>query len=130
MSQFFTSGGQRIGVSASVSVLPMNIQDRSPLVWTAWISLQSKGLSNSPPTPQVKGLILCCSHFFIVQLLHPYMTTGKTMALTRWTFVSKVMSLLFNMLPRLVITFLPSVELRLNSSRRLAFFFFFFLVGG
>ena len=47
------------------------------------------------------------SAFFIVQLLHPYKTTGKTMALTRWTFVGKVMSLLFNMLSRLVITFLP-----------------------
>ena len=51
--------------------------------------------------------ILWCSAFFIVQLSHPYMTTGKTTALTRWTFVGKVMSLLFNMLSRLVITFLP-----------------------
>ena len=54
-----------------------------------------------------KASILLCSAFFIVQLSHPYMTTGKTMALTRQTFVSKVMSLLFNMLSRLVITFLP-----------------------
>ena len=51
--------------------------------------------------------ILWCSAFFTVQLLHPYMTTGKTIALTRWTFVDKVMSLIFNMLSRLVITFLP-----------------------
>ena len=51
--------------------------------------------------------ILRCSAFFIVQLSHPYMTTGKTIALTRWTFVGKVMSLLFNMLSTLVITFLP-----------------------
>ena len=51
--------------------------------------------------------ILKCSTFFIVQLSHPYMTTGKTIALTKWMFVSKVMFLLFNMLPRLVITFLP-----------------------
>ena len=51
--------------------------------------------------------ILWCSAFFIVQLSHPYMTTGKTIALTRWTFVDKVMSLLYNMLSRLVITFLP-----------------------
>ena len=51
--------------------------------------------------------ILQCSAFFTVQLSHPYMTTGKTIALTRWTFVDKVMSLLFNMLSRLVITFLP-----------------------
>ena len=54
-----------------------------------------------------KVSILWCSAFFIVQLSHPYMTTGKTIALTRWTFVGKIMSLLFNMLPRLVITFLP-----------------------
>ena len=54
-----------------------------------------------------KASILWCSAFFIVQLSHPYMTTGKTIALTRWTFVSKVMSLLFDMLSRLVITFLP-----------------------
>src|SRR5574338_1119368 len=54
-----------------------------------------------------KPSILWCSDFFTVQLSHPYMTTGKTIALTRWTFVGKVMYLLFNMLSRLVITFLP-----------------------
>ena len=54
-----------------------------------------------------KASSLWCSAFFTVQLLHPYMTTGKTIALTRWTFVGKVMSLLLNMLSRLVITFLP-----------------------
>ena len=54
-----------------------------------------------------KASILQCSAFFTVQLSHPYMTTGKTIALTRWTFVGKVMSLLFNMLSKLVITFLP-----------------------
>ena len=54
-----------------------------------------------------KASILQCSAFFIVQLSHPYITTGKTIALIRWTFVGKVMSLLFNMLSRLVITFLP-----------------------
>ena len=54
-----------------------------------------------------KASILWCSAFFIVQLSHPYMTTGKTNALTRWTFVGKIMSLLFNMLSRLVITFFP-----------------------
>ena len=53
-----------------------------------------------------KASILQCSAFFIAQLSHPYMTTGKTIDLTRWTFVGKVMSLLFNMLSRLVITFL------------------------
>ena len=54
-----------------------------------------------------KASILRCSAFFMVQLSHPYMPTGKTIALTRWTFVHKVMSLIFNMLSRLVITFLP-----------------------
>ena len=55
----------------------------------------------------LKASILWCSAFFIVQLLYPYMTTGKNIALTKWNFVGKVMSLLFNMLSRLVITFLP-----------------------
>ena len=55
-----------------------------------------------------KAAILQCSAFFIVQLSHPYMTTGKTIDLTRWTFVDKVMPLLLNMLSRLVVTFLPS----------------------
>ena len=54
-----------------------------------------------------KASVLLCSAFFTVQLSHPYMTTGKTIALTRWTFVGEVMSLLFNMLSKLVITFLP-----------------------
>ena len=81
----------------------MNTQDWSPLGWTGWISLQSKGLSRVFS----KASILQPSAFFIVQVSHPYMTPGKTIALTRWTFVGKVMSLLFNMLSRLVITFLP-----------------------
>ena len=61
----------------------------------------------SSPTPQLKASISRCSAFLIIQLSHPYMITGRTIALTRWTFVDKVMSLLFNMLSRLVITFLP-----------------------
>ena len=69
-----------------------------------------------------KASILQRSAFFIVQLSHPYMTTGKTIALTRWTFVGKVMSLLFNKLSRLVIAFLPR--------SKCIFFFFFLLVGG
>ena len=56
MSQLFASGGQSIGVSASTSVLPMNTQDWSPLEWTGWISLQSKGLSKSSPTPQFESI--------------------------------------------------------------------------
>ena len=185
MSQLFTSSGQSTGVSASTSVLPMNTQDWSPLKWTSWISLQSKGLwrvfSNTtvqkhqffgaqlyvaflvvqrlkrlpamqatwvqslgredplekemathssilawrtPCTEEPSGLqsmgsqrvghdwatSLSISAFFIVQLSHPYMTTGKTILLTRRTFVGKVMSLLFNMLSRLVITFLPRTK--------------------
>ena len=108
MSQLFAWGGQSIGVSASTSVLPMNTQDWSPLGWTDWISLQSKGLSSLLQHHSSKASILQHSAFFIVQLSHPYMTTGETIALTRWTFVGKLMSLLFSMLSRLVITFLPS----------------------
>ena len=102
-----TSGGQSIGVSASTSVLPVNIQDQSPLEWTGWISFQSKGLSSLLQHHSSKASIPWHSAFFIVQLAHPSMTTGKTIALTRWTFVDKVMSLRFNMLSRLIITFLP-----------------------
>ena len=108
MSQFFTSGDQNIGVSASASVLPMNIQHWFPVGLTAWISLRSKGLSRvlSSTTVQ-KASILPCSAFFTVHFSYPYMTAGKTIALTIWTFVSEVMSLFFNMLSMLVIAFLP-----------------------
>ena len=112
MSQLFAWGGQSIGVSALASVLPMNTQDWSPLGWTGWISLQSKGLFKSLlQHHSSKASILWCSAFFTVQLSHPYMTTDKTIALTRWTFVGKVISLLFNMLSRLAITFLPRNKL-------------------
>ena len=97
MSQFFASGSKSIGVSASASVLPMNIQDWLPLGLTGCISLQSKGLSRVFKKYQFFGSQLSFSH--------PYMTTGKTIALTRQTFVGKVMPLLFNMLSRLVIAF-------------------------
>ena len=108
MSQFFASNGQSIVASASASVLPMNIQDWFPLVLTGLIYLLSKGLSRVVSQHHSsKASILRRSAFFIVQFSHPYMTAGKTIALTRWTFVSKVMSLLFNMLSRLVIVFLP-----------------------
>ena len=107
MSQFFTSDGQNIGVSASASVFPMNIQDLFPLGGTGWISLQSKGLSSLLQHHSSKPSILQCLAFFIVQLSHSYMTTGKTIILTRWNFVGKVISLLFSMLSRLVIAFLP-----------------------
>ena len=90
MSQLSTSGGQNIGVSASTSVLPMNTQDWSPLEWTGWISLQSKGLKSLLQHCSSKASILQRSAFFIVQLSHPYMTTGKIIALPRWTFVDNV----------------------------------------
>ena len=102
MSQLFTWSGQSTGVSASASVLPMNTQDWSPLGWTGWISLQSKGPTRvfSSTTVQKhqfkkkgKHQFFGNSAFFMVQLSHPYMTTGKTIALTRQTFVGKVMSL-------------------------------------
>ena len=91
VSQFFSSGVQSIRVSASAPVLPMNIQDWLPLQLTGWISLQSKGLwrAFSNKHHNWKASILWRSAFFIVQLSHPYMTTGKTIALTGQTFVSK-----------------------------------------
>ena len=116
MNQPFTWGGQNIGVSASASVFPLNTQDQSPLGWTGWISLLSKGLSKSfLQHHSSKASILRCLFFFMVQLSHPYRTTGKTIALTRWTFVGKIISLLLNMLSRLVITFLPRSKLLLIS---------------
>ena len=106
MSQFFASSSQRIGVSVSASVLPMNIQDWFLLGWTSWISLQSKGLSRVFSNTTVQKQLFGPQVSLYSQLSHLYMTTGKTIALTRWTFVGKIMFLLFNMLSRLVITFL------------------------
>ena len=102
LHQLFSSGGQSIGAIASA--IPMNIQGWFPLGLTAFISLQSKGFSR---VFSLKASILWHSAFFMVQLSHPYMTTGKTTALTVWTFFSKVISLLFNMLSRFVIAFFP-----------------------
>ena len=101
-----SSGGQSIGVSASASVLPINIQNWFPLGLIALIALQSKGLSRVFSNTSSKASIPRHSAVLIVQLSHPYMTTGKIIALTRQTFVSKVMSLLFKMLSSLVIAFL------------------------
>ena len=107
MSQLFASGGQSIGVSASASVLPMNIQDWFPLGLTCLISLQAKGLSRVFSNTTVQQ-----DQFFSTQLtfqsntnIHT-LTTGKTTALTIRTFVNKAMSLLFNMLSRFVKAFL------------------------
>ena len=92
---FFASGGQSIGVSASTSVLPMNTQNWS-LGWTGSISFAVQGtLKSLLQHHSSKASLLRCSAFFIVQLSHPHLTTGKNIALTRLTFVGKVMSLAF-----------------------------------
>ena len=85
MSQLFASGGQSIGVSTSTAVLPMNTQDWS-LGWTGWISLQSKGLSRVFPNTTVHKHQFFSTQLSLVQLSCPYMTTGKTIALTRHSF--------------------------------------------
>ena len=85
----------------------MNIQDWFPLGLTGWISLQSKGLSRAFSSTTVQSINSSVLSFLYSSTLNPYMTTGKTVALTRWTFVGKVISLLFNMLSWLFITFLP-----------------------
>ena len=103
MSQLFTSGCPSIGVSASTSVPPM-ISSRMDLLDLLAVQGNLKSLLQHHSS---KVSSLLHSAFFMVQLSHPYMTTGKTIALTRRTFVGKVMSLLFNMLSRLVIAFLP-----------------------
>ena len=108
MSQLFTSGNQSTGVSASTSVLPMNTQRLISfrMDWLDLLAAQGT-LKSLLQHHSSKASTLLHLAFFRVQLSHPYMTTGKTIALTRWNFVGKVMSLLFNMLCRLVITFLP-----------------------
>ena len=102
MSQLFAWGGQSTGVSALASFLPKKSQGWCPSEWTGWGTLKSLLQHHSS-----KASILWHAAFFTVQLSHPYMTTGKTIALTRRTFVGKVISLHFNMLSRLDITFLP-----------------------
>ena len=89
VSQLFTSGGQSIGASASASVLPMSIQGWFPLGLTGLISLQSTWPSRVFFSNNLKASILWCSVFFMVQHSHLYVATGKTIALTIWTFVSK-----------------------------------------
>ena len=110
VSQFFTSGGQSIGVLALASIFPMNTQDWSSLGWTGWISLQSKGLQESSPIPQFKSINSSAFSFLYSPTLTSIHDYRRTIALTIQTFVSKVMSLLFNMLSRLVITFFQEVS--------------------
>ena len=107
LSQLFESGGQSIGASASASVLPMNTQDWSLPGWTGWIFLQSKGLSRVYSNTTVQK-----HKFFSAQLSSPSNSHIHTWLLEKYsfdqtTFVGKIMSLLFNVLSRLVITFLP-----------------------
>ena len=107
MSQFFASGGQSIRVSASTLVLPMNIQDWFPLGWTGLFSLKSKGLSRVFSTPQFKSINSSALSF----PYGPTLTSIHDYWKTYWTFVGKVMSLLFNMLSRLVTAFLPKSKM-------------------
>ena len=96
----------KVLVSASTSVLPVNTQDWSPLGDGLDLLLVQGTLKSLLQHHSSEASILQRSAFFIVQLSHPCITTGKTLSLTRWTFANKVMSLLFNMLSRLIITFL------------------------
>ena len=105
MSQLFAWGGQSTGVSALASSLPKNTQGWSPSEWTGWISLQFKGLSRVFSNTTVQKHQFFCVQLSLKSNSHPYMTTGKTITLTRWTFVGQVMPLLFKILFRLVITF-------------------------
>ena len=108
MSQFFPSCGQSIGVSASASVLPMNISGLTSfrIDWLDLLVVQGT-LKSLLQHHNSKASILQHSAFFMVQLSHPYDYWKNRIPLTRWTFVGKVMSLFFNMLSSLVITFLP-----------------------
>ena len=90
MSQFFALGGQSIVVSASASVLPMIIQDQFPLGYRLGLFAVQRTLKNLLQHHSSKASILQHSAFLIVQLSHPHMTTGKSIALIRWTFVGKV----------------------------------------
>ena len=105
MSLFFASSSQSIEASASVSVLPMNIR----VAWFDLLEVQET-LKSLLQHHSSKASILRCSAFYIVQFSHPYIITRKTIALTRRTLVGKVTSLLFNMLSRFVIGFLPKTK--------------------
>ena len=102
------SDGQTIGASASASILPMEYSGltSSRMDWLDLLAVQ-RTLKSLLQHQSLKASILPLSAFFMVQLSHPYMTAGKTIALTRWTIVGKVIFLLFIMLPRFVIAFLP-----------------------
>ena len=114
MSQLFTWGGQSIGVSALASVLPKNTQDWSPLGGTGWISLQSKGLPrvfSNTTVQSINSSVLSFLHSPTLTSIYDY---WKNHSLDYMTFVGKLMSLLFNMLSMLVITFLPRSKCLFN----------------
>ena len=115
--QWVTSSHQVAKVLELQLELPMNIHSGLTSFRMDWLDLLAvQGtLKSILQHHSSKASVLRCSAFVIVQFSHPYMTTGKTIALTRRIFVGKVMSLLFNMLPRLVITFLPRSKHLLNS---------------
>ena len=106
MNWLFVLCGQRIGASTLASVLPMSVQGWFKIDWSDLLAVQGT-LKSLLQHHSLKASILRHSAFFMVHLSHPYRITGKTIALTRQTFVGKVMSLLFNTLSRLVIAFLP-----------------------
>ena len=108
-SRPFTSGGQSVRASASASVPPMNIQDWFPWGLTGWISLQSKGLSrvSSKVLLTVQSINSLVLRFLYGPTLTSRYDYWKTIALTIWTFIGKVMCLLLNLLSRLVVAFLP-----------------------
>jgi len=99
---FFVSGGQHIGVSASASVLPVNIHSGLISFRIDWFDLLAvqETLKSLLQDNSSKASVLWCSAFFMDQLSHPHMTTGKGITLSRWTFVGKVMPLISNMLSR------------------------------
>ena len=107
ISQLFTSDDQNTGASASASVLPISIQGWFPLRLTALISLLSKDSQESSPAPQFEGTNSLALRLLYSPISQPYMVTGKIIALTIWTFVSRVIFLLFNILSRFVTVFLP-----------------------
>ena len=115
MSLLFSSGGQSIEVSASTSVLPMNIQDWSPLGWTVGSPRSPRDSQESSPTPQFKSTNSLVLSFLYSPSLTSIHDHWKNHSLTRWTFDGKVMSLLFNILSWLVIIFLPSSKYLLIS---------------
>ena len=106
-SWLLVSHGHSIGASASTSVLPMNIQGWFPIELTGSDLLAVQGTLKSILQHHSSKASILFSAFFMAQLSHPYLTTGKTIALTRWSFVPKVVSLLFSILFRLAIAFLP-----------------------